>query len=469
MRLPFFSAIALAGIICAVASAAPATRPAAVKPTQITEQCVNDACHAGIVARKVQHGPVAQRKCEACHLYDEPREHRFKLASSPTQLCRDCHTLKQRTVEHTPVKQGACTGCHDPHGSDYQAILVADPTRGLCLSCHKQNFAAKKFVHGPVSAGACIVCHEPHSAWQPNLLTETPEKLCVGCHSELVPKGDQARHIHAPVKDANCTGCHDAHASDFKAQLREAAPALCLSCHKETGKMIADSRVMHGAVQQGEACNACHAPHFSELPKLQKAAQPQSCLTCHDRPLKRADGTAVANIAQVLKENPHQHGPIREGACTACHQPHASRNFSLLAAEYPPEFYAPFTIDRYALCFKCHIPDLVLKEQGTGLTRFRNADVNLHWLHVNREKGRSCRSCHEVHASRNPFHIRDTVPFGNKGWMLEIGYKQTPAGGRCSPGCHTHREYDRGDGKQATTTATTRPYEPLPEKTRLAQ
>ncbi len=433
----------VSSVAFAAGADAPAAPPATAKPTKVTETCVTEVCHGAIVARKVQHGPSAQQKCLACHQYADPLAHHFQLVSEPNELCRKCHNIALRTTVHSPVAKGQCTGCHDPHGSDFKGILLADPTRGLCVTCHKQNFASKKFVHGPVAIGACILCHEPHSSWQPKLLTQTPDKLCVGCHNELVPKGDEARHVHAPVKDGNCTACHDAHASDAKYQLRAAAPALCLNCHKDTAKLLASSKVTHGAVQDGAGCAACHSPHFSQLPKLQRSTQPQECLACHDKPLKTAAGVTLTNLAALLKDNPQQHGPIREGACTACHQPHAAENFRLLTSEYPPEFYASFNLDRYALCFKCHIPDLVLKQQGTGLTRFRNGDTNLHWLHVNREKGRTCRACHEVHASKNPFHIRDSVPFGNAGWMLEIAYKQTPAGGGCSPGCHTARAYDR--------------------------
>ncbi len=460
MRLVFGLGSSVVALAVAFAAAppsrsAPTTIPGSVgRPTTVTEACTNDACHSNIVSYKVMHGPAAQKKCQACHVYLEPREHRFKYASPEGQLCGDCHTLQHRTVVHTPVKQGRCTGCHDPHGSDRRAMLRADPTRGLCLSCHKQTLE-KKFVHGPVAAGACILCHDPHSSWQPKLLVEAPERLCQTCHAEMLPKGEQARHIHPPMKD-NCTGCHDAHASDAKYQLRQSAPELCFSCHKEMAKTLAASHVVHGAATQPAGCTTCHAPHFSALPKLQKVTQPQSCLACHDRPLKAADGTSLPDMAALLKDNPQHHGPIREGDCTACHQPHASERFRLLAADYPPQFYASFKIEQYQLCFKCHIPDLVLKQEGTGLTRFRNGNLNLHWVHVNQEKGRTCRACHEVHASQRPFHIREAVPFGAKGWMLEINYQQTPTGGTCSPGCHKQVTYDHGpDAKLGPTTRET--------------
>jgi predicted CXXCH cytochrome family protein len=392
------------------------------------------------------HGPVAQKKCEACHKYEDPREHRFKRLPPEGQGCTECHEMKTKTVEHLPVKQGHCTACHDPHGSAYKGMLVASPAPALCLSCHKkEDYAKKKFVHGPVTLGACLVCHEAHSAGQPKLLKDSPRNLCVSCHKEVVPKKGEDRSVHAPARD-NCLGCHDPHASDVKSQLKQAAPDLCFSCHKNLKESVATSTVVHGAITQEGGCAACHTPHFSKLPKLQKLPQPEECLSCHDRELKTAKGTVLTNMAALLKDNPEHHGPIRLGSCTACHEPHAGNYSRLLISAYPPEFYAPFRIEQYALCFRCHTPNLVLQPQGAGLTGFRDGEKNLHWLHVNREKGRTCRACHEVHASRLPFHIREAVPFGTGGWMLAINFNQTPKGGSCSPGCHVPRKYDNGGG-----------------------
>ena len=63
------------------------------KPTAATEQCTNGACHATVIEHKVMHGPAAQKKCTACHLYDEPRDHTFRFASAPDKMCGDCHVL----------------------------------------------------------------------------------------------------------------------------------------------------------------------------------------------------------------------------------------------------------------------------------------------------------------------------------------------------------------------------------------
>lgn len=78
------------------------------------------------------------------------------------------------------------------------------------------------------------------------------------------------------------------------------------------------------------------------------------------------------------------------------------------------------------------------------LTNFRDGDLNLHYLHVNRDKkGRSCRTCHEIHGSDLPAHVATSVPFEGSGWPLPIGFKKTPSGGSCAPGCHKPYGYDR--------------------------
>jgi len=218
-------------------------------------------------------------------------------------------------------------------------------------------------------------------------------------------------------------------------------PDLCFTCHQDLQQQLAASPVVHGAVTEPGGCLGCHTPHSSALPMLQREGQIDLCLSCHDREITTADGRTLTNMAKLLADNPDHHGPIREGSCTACHQPHDGQRHNMLVADYPPQFYAPFDTERYALCFGCHRPELVTDEHGRGVTRFRKGDVNLHWLHVNREKGRTCRACHEVHASKRPFHIREAVPFGTSGWMLEIHFQQTPTGGSCAPGCHDPQSY----------------------------
>jgi len=59
----------------------------------------------------------------------------------------------------------------------------------------------------------------------------------------------------------------------------------------------------------------------------------------------------------------------------------------------------------------------------------------------NKQKGRSCRLCHNVHGSAGPKLIPDTVVFGK--WNLPLKFIKTDTGGGCSPGCHKQVFYDR--------------------------
>lgn len=324
-------------------------------------------------------------------------------------------------------------------------LLRADLTTTLCVTCHAEQAGLnKKFVHGPVAGGNCILCHQAHSSWHRALLNQPPEETCSACHGEVFQSLRARRHVHAPMLEDRCTDCHDPHAADAPRQLGSDIAGLCTSCHEPLGQKLRSDAVLHGPVTGDNACIDCHQGHASDLPGLQTQSQPAACLSCHDRDLRDAAGRPLANIAALLRDNPFHHGPIREGNCTACHDPHSSPRFRLLKIDYPPDFYAPFDPARYALCLSCHHPELMTSPSGLGVTGFRDGDRNLHHVHVNQEKGRTCRACHEVHASAQPFHMRESVPFGSGNWMLEIKFQKSDNGGSCAPGCHKPVSYDRG-------------------------
>jgi predicted CXXCH cytochrome family protein len=284
----------------------------------------------------------------------------------------------------------------------------------------------------------------------PMLLPKEVQQLCLYCHEDLRSRMELIGRSHAPVMDGRCLDCHDAHTTEHPGQLREAAPRLCYLCHEHDNikTLVETSPLVHGALTTEESCHACHTGHGSVIPDLLAAPEKSLCLSCHNEPLSAHNGRVLINLAALLKENPRHHGPIRDAECTACHDAHASTRLSLLTKEYPESFYAPFAVKAYALCFECHIEKLVVAEKGIGFTEFRDKERNLHFVHVNKEwRGRTCRACHEVHASARPFHIRETVPFGPRGWEIEINHAKSPNGGSCSPGCHETRSYHRGEGE----------------------
>jgi predicted CXXCH cytochrome family protein len=421
--------------------------PRVARPTASTPNCTTGGCHDAIIHRPTMHGPVAQGKCHSCHVEADPRAHTFRDAMPRERMCVTCHVLPVRDTVHAPVAVGDCTGCHDPHGSAHPMLLRADPATALCATCHDPaDYTRKRHIHGPVAAGACILCHEVHSSWHKGLLKRAPQEQCLTCHGEVLAAIRERRHSHAALTAGICTDCHEPHASDHRGQLKASGAELCTDCHEPIRYAIQTAAVVHGPAAGPDACVGCHVGHASDLPKLQRGPQPAACLDCHNQPLRDAQSNPIADMAALLRENSNHHGPIRDGNCTACHDPHASANFRLLTTAYPPDFYAPFDLERYKLCFSCHRPEMATEPDGTGVTGFRDGTRNLHALHVNQEKGRTCRACHEVHASNRPFHIRESVPFGKENWKLEINFTQSASGGSCAPGCHKPETYDREAG-----------------------
>jgi predicted CXXCH cytochrome family protein len=360
---------------------------------------------------------------------------------------------------HKPLQEGQCMNCHNPHGGFDRNMLRSKSMGELCMTCHKDPTANHKSIHGPVAAGACGACHQPHMSNNEHLLVRTGKELCVGCHQEMGEQLKTIRFPHKPVADNDCTKCHDPHASDTPSVLRDQPLKLCTTeCHQDIKKAAFDAKFKHEAVTEGRACVNCHTAHGGDLAKLLKSQPIDICMKCHDKSIPQEGGKAIASVADITKPGMSLHGPLREGSCGGCHNVHGSDFSRLLTQEYPVQFYAPFKVDSYGLCFTCHDKQLALQKTTDALTGFRNGDTNLHYLHVNKDpRGRTCRACHSTHASTQDMHVRESVPYGQ--WSLPVSFKPTTTGGSCSPGCHKPYSYDRKqpvlyDAPQATETKT---------------
>lgn len=417
------------------------TMSAQQRPKDYSGNCTDSACHAGLAQRPFVHGPVSVNSCEACHVVVSKQDHRFRLTSEGAALCSFCHLERHAgSVRHQPEAEGQCVACHDPHGSDAKFFLKAATVEQLCKQCHLGTTDGMAFLHGPVAAGSCLACHDAHASDHDALLFAARNEFCTKCHTDIKTQLAGRAYVHGPV-NSDCTACHNAHGAADRMLLSAPGPQACLNCHKDMAERIANATVKHDAVMEGQACAACHDPHASDFEHILRVDAMDLCMTCHDKPLDTPHGK-IADLKKLFADNPSVHGPIAQRQCSGCHETHGGTQFRMLTMAYPEKFYSPYQEENYALCFECHEPDLVRTERTDRLTNFRNGDQNLHYLHVNRDKGRTCRACHEVHASRNPKHISDSVPFGN--WSIPINYEQTNTGGTCQPGCHKPYGYDRG-------------------------
>ena len=392
------------------------------------EGCVTAECHPKMLKAKVIH-PAAD-SCGDCHeaaLTPHPQKGKrtFKLAQQGAELCRMCHTAGPAKKHiHNPVKSGECTACHDPHESNEEKLLV-QPKDKLCSTCHEEQ-TKRKNMHGPAAVGDCTACHVAHDSDNKALLVKKGNDLCFTCHGAIQDEMKK-KVVHEALQEG-CTSCHDPHGSSFKKLLSAEGEKLCFQCHSGIGDKIGKSKSVHAPVKTEKACATCHAPHASDGEKLLQKSEKNLCIDCHKNVLKKN--------AKVL------HGPIQKDKCTPCHDPHGAPNARLLVKAFATDLYVPYTDNAYALCFSCHNKDLLRFPDTSFATGFRDGERNLHYLHVNKkDKGRNCKSCHDMHGSELPKLIPDKVLFGK--WDLPLKFVKTETGGSCAPGCHRKFNYDR--------------------------
>lgn len=295
--------------------------------------------------------------------------------------------------------------------------------------------------HAPFEVGDCKICHQGSDPKQPGPVIKQGASLCLECHEEFV--GVMKRpHTHVPAR-TNCTACHNPHNSAYRKLLAEEPRVLCTNCHGKIKDTSSKAKVQHRALTIGAQCANCHNPHASTVEKLLIQLPFDLCVNCHNRDdMADASGKKLQNMKVWLEKNKVWHGPVAAKDCSSCHEAHGGDHFRLLKEEYPQEFYAPYIPRTYALCFSCHREEAFSTAQTTTLTSFRNGSTNLHFVHLQQGgRGRTCRACHEVHASGQEHHIRDGVPYGSGGWMLKLHYKKAASGGSCEKTCHQERSY----------------------------
>ncbi len=399
--------------------------------------CVTAECHGDLSKAEFLHGPVNLMQCEPCHI-PVKNQHEFKPIAQGRDLCATCHTIdKPMSVVHKPFESD-CSVCHQPHGGDNRHFVKGGEGAGMCNSCHDSVTKGMTHQHGPVAVGECLVCHTPHQSENKGLLVDSRRELCLGCHIDVEQSMKTAIAVHQPVGE-DCAGCHDPHGGTAQFFLPAEGSELCLQCHGDFIQQTKTAAYPHAPMTEGKGCRNCHAPHASNKTGLLSTDTSDLCLSCHNQIIPREEGD-IDNVAEQITEAQFLHGPVRDKNCAACHQAHGSDHASILKKEFPRDFYASYKEGAYDLCFECHDRTIALAEMSE-VTGFRNGNRNLHFVHVNREKGRTCRACHAEHASNQPNHVRSEVPFGR--WMMKVDFKKTDTGGTCETGCHVPYSYDR--------------------------
>ncbi len=146
-------------------------------------------------------------------------------------------------------------------------------------------------------------------------------------------------------------------------------PQVCYNCHSEM-EALTNEKHVHAAFAGG-ACSDCHNPHASSHMGLLSSTAGELCISCHED---------IAEDARLSAG----HQPAGAGDCLTCHKPHASAHSELLTAE------------TRALCGQCH---------STTMQAWQTAEK----MHAP-VAGGACANCHDAHGTAHDGMINDDIP-----------------------------------------------------------
>lgn len=155
----------------------------------------------------------------------------------------------------------------------------------------------------------------------------------------------------------------------------------CFECHPALQKQIQGGKA-HGPIKEGK-CIVCHNPHTSKHQGLLNESQDKLCFKCHK------------NDSVYDFNKPIIHKPVENGKCLACHNPHSSTNSNLLIKE------------KGEICFLCHKKESIVSIKKSHPLVQKGDCVECHDPHTADYKGlikknhsELCSKCHKVKESR---------------------------------------------------------------------
>lgn len=207
------------------------------------------------------------------------------------------------------------------------------------------------------------------------------------------------RFFHKDEKENKCSSCHNmkSNVPTNNEALEDVTKTTCYECHKG---MISTKNTHAPAANW--LCTNCHNGKFGEYNMQDEGASKylapdpvaKTCAECHDT----VDDWGRKRFG---------HGPVNDGRCERCHNPHGSDN----------EFFLRKSI--WDLCTTCHAEKAsgkhVIPQIGFG----RPTKDGGHPTRNRQDPARSgrelvCSSCHNPHGSEGIFLLRmkGTMPYG---------------------------------------------------------
>lgn len=151
-----------------------------------------------------------------------------------------------------------------------------------------------RFFHKDEKEKKCTSCHNMKSNIPTNneALEDVSKTTCYACHSGMI----NTKNTHAPAANWLCLDCHDGKFGEYNMQDKGASKYLvadpvaktCGNCH-DTVDGWQNSKFGHGPVNDGR-CERCHNPHGSDNEFFLRKNIWDICTTCH---AEKANGKHV--------------------------------------------------------------------------------------------------------------------------------------------------------------------------------
>lgn len=371
-----------------------------------------------------------------------------------------------------------CTSCHDPHKNLYGMFLVmSNQNSALCLSCHEKTgwTTSAHSTHVALAEVACLNCHRPHGA--PGALhllkSQAEEGNCLtSCHNG-VGNGvdimgvtgkfynhpvDYAAGVHEITEKAismdkhvECVDCHNPHQVSAVDAPLDDPPQVNGRLKGVKGVDIAGTAVAEAASEY-EICFNCHADNafYNNTQIIRLIQETNERLRFDPANPSYHPVAALGKNTNVPSLRP-EYSESSRIYCSDCHGsdssvkvggtgadgPHGSIYPHILIAQYEQDSYPlSYSVNNYALCFRCHDPD-VLFAPG-GLTTFSNGVNSSHRTHVIGH-GIPCSACHDPHGvpvvrgatvNGNSRLINFDIRFTDPGGVFDFADKS------CTVSCH---------------------------------
>ncbi len=326
------------------------------------------------------------------------------MDNTSSQLCEACHLLTGWNVS----AHDKCEDCHTPHFAVQPAgwpqgwLLTFSSDEG-CLTCHSEPI-----VHTTSAPTSRNVQSTRYRASQTAALPAANirrqiEKISSHRSSANASSFSQRMQMaqrRSGQSEVTCTGCHSPHSVN----IRKASAPYASGMLEGVSGIDRNGIEVSPVTYEYEVCFKCHSDYSSDLSKVSRVVSTSNKRLQFD-PMNPSYHPVVSlgkNLS--IPSIPSSYEPSLTSSsliyCTDCHRddsggskgPHGSSFAPILRERYETMDGRPESIQSYALCYRCHNRDSILRDDSFKKNSLGKGGHSGHLA-----AGAPCSACHAPH------------------------------------------------------------------------